>query len=113
MAPSSPPSRSATPSARPSPPHGLPCNRTRLRDEDQLAVKFADFPDPDKYADDFFFGYLVAASGADRKKIVEAVKKSGRDEKGFRFKRDSVLRMNLARGVEPLPEQRRSSPSLR
>ncbi len=46
--------------------YGLPRNRTRLNDEDQLAVKFADYPDPDKYADDFFFGYLVA----DRKKVT-------------------------------------------
>ncbi len=44
--------------------YGLPCNRSRLHDEEQLAVKFADYPDPDKYVDDFFFGYLVAASGA-------------------------------------------------
>lgn len=81
--------------------YGLPRNRTRLNDEDQLAVRFADYPDPDTYADDFFFGYLVAAGGADRKKILEAVKKAGRDEKAFKFKRDSILRMNLARGVEP------------
>ena len=81
--------------------YGLPRNRTRLNDEDQLAVKFADYPDPDNYADDFFFGYLVAASGTDRKKIQEAVKEKGRDEKSFQFKRDSILRMNLARGVEP------------
>src|SRR5271155_2992018 len=45
--------------------YGLPCNRERLPDEDQLAVKFADYPDPDKYVDDFLLGYLVAASGAD------------------------------------------------
>ena len=80
---------------------GLPRNRTRLTDEDQLAVKFADYPDPDKYADDFFFGYLVAASGADRAKIRGKIKESGRDESSFRFRRDSVFRMNLARGVEP------------
>src|SRR6476620_190857 len=49
--------------------YGLPCNRERLPDEDQLAVKFQDYPDPDKYVDDFIFGYLVAASGTDRKKI--------------------------------------------
>src|SRR5580698_9232990 len=81
--------------------YGLPRNRTRLNDEDQLAVKFADYPDPESYADDFFFGYLVAASGSGRKKILEALKKKGRDEKEFQFKRDSILRMNLARGVEP------------
>jgi CRISPR-associated protein Cst2 len=80
---------------------GLPRNRTRLTDEDQLAVRFADYPDPDKYADDFFFGYLVAAGGADRAKIRNKIKESGRDEATFRFKRDSVFRMNLARGVEP------------
>ncbi|HEX8204038.1 MAG TPA: hypothetical protein VF590_26415 [Isosphaeraceae bacterium] len=80
---------------------GLPRNRIRLTDEDQLAVKFADYPDPEKYADDFFFGYLVAASGADRTKIRNKIKESGRDEATFRFKRDSVFRMNLARGVEP------------
>ena len=79
----------------------LPRNRTRLTDEDQLAVKFADYPDPDKYADDFFFGYLVAASGKDRATIRGKIKDSGRDESAFRFKRDSVFRMNLARGVEP------------
>jgi CRISPR-associated protein Cst2 len=81
--------------------YGLPCNRSRLHDEEQLAVKFKDYPDPDKYADDFFFGYLVAASGSNRKKILDEVKKTGRDESSFRFKRDSVLRMNLARGIEP------------
>src|SRR3954464_15631099 len=80
---------------------GLPRNRTRLNDEDQLAVRFADYPDPEKYADDFFFGYLVAAGGADRTKIRNKIKEAGRDESAFRFKRDSVLRMNLARGVEP------------
>jgi CRISPR-associated protein Cst2 len=77
--------------------YGLPRNRTRLNDEDQLAVKFADFPDPGKYADDFFFGYLVA----DRKKVMPALKAAGRDVSKFQFKRDSILRMNLARGVEP------------
>lgn len=77
--------------------YGLPRNRTRLHDEDQLAVKFADFPDPERYADDFFFGYLAA----DRKKITADMKAAGRDVAKFQFKRDSILRMNLARGVEP------------
>ena len=43
-----------------------PYNRTRLHDEGQLAVAFKEFPDPKKYADDFFFGYLVT-----EKKAVE------------------------------------------
>jgi CRISPR-associated protein Cst2 len=79
--------------------YGLPCNRARLHDEEQLAVTFKDYPDPSKYAADFFFGYFIAAGSADRKKILKEVKEAGRD--GFAFKRDSVLRMNLAKGLEP------------
>src|ERR1700688_2426081 len=45
------------------------CNRERLHDEEQLAVRFQEYPDPNKYTDDFLFGYLVAASGKDREKI--------------------------------------------
>jgi CRISPR-associated protein Cst2 len=81
--------------------YGLPCNRSRLDDEEQLAVTFKDFPDPASYADDFFFGYLVAATGAVRANIRAKLKEKGRDETAFRFKRDSILRMNLARGIEP------------
>src|SRR5262245_49012495 len=76
--------------------YGLPCNRERLHDEEQLAVRFRDYPDPDKYVDDFFLGYFVAASTAKRKEILKEV---SRDD--FRFKRDSVLRMNLAKALEP------------
>ena len=81
----------------------LPCNRERLNDEDQLAVRFADYPDPDRYADDYLFGYLVAASGKDREKMrKELVAKRGQPAAdAFRFKRDSVLRMNLAKALEP------------
>lgn len=76
--------------------YGLPCNRSRLHDEDQLAVVFKDYPNPDSYVDDFFFGYLVAAGGKEREKIRKEVRR-----KDFTFKRDSVLRMNLAKGLEP------------
>jgi CRISPR-associated protein Cst2 len=76
--------------------YGLPSNRSRLHDEEQLSVTFADYPNPNEFVDDFFFGYLVAASNADRKKILKEV---SRDD--FTFKRDSVLRMNLAKGLEP------------
>jgi CRISPR-associated protein Cst2 len=83
--------------------YGLPANRTRLHDEEQLAVQFADLPDPDAYADDFFFGYLVAASGNDRKKHLATIEeKRGKAAKdSFTFKRDSVLRMNLAKALQP------------
>ncbi len=82
--------------------YGLPSNRSRLNDEDQLAVRFEDYPDPDKYADDFFFGYLVAAGNADRKEIKKllAEKRSPAAAEGFSFKRDSILRMNLAKALD-------------
>jgi len=73
--------------------YGLPCNRERLGNEEQLAVRFADYPWPEKYVDDFLFGYLVA----ERKQIPEKVVKA----RSFQFKRDSVLRMNLAKALEP------------
>lgn len=76
--------------------YGLPCNRERLHDEDQLAVKFGEYPNPEKFADDFFFGYLVAATGKERDKIRKEVKRDN-----FTFKRDSILRMNLAKALEP------------
>jgi CRISPR-associated protein Cst2 len=83
--------------------YGLPCNRKRLPDEEQLAVRFEDLPNPDAYVDDFFFGYLVAAGAKDRKDYLKQIKeKRGAEaEKQFVFKRDSVLRMNLAKGLEP------------
>lgn len=75
--------------------YGLPYNRERLHNEDQLAVKFKEYPWPDKYVDDFFFGYLLALDAAKRK---EAEKERG---KGYPIKRDSVLRMNLAKALDP------------
>lgn len=66
----------------------LPMNRTRLRDEDQLAVEFKDYPDADKYADDFLFGYLVADNKEMKKRDRPA-------------KRDSILRMNMAIALLP------------
>lgn len=66
---------------------GLPCNRRRLHDQDQLAVEFKDFPDAQTYADDYLFGYMVA----DGKKMP----------KGRPAKRDSVLRMNMAVALIP------------
>lgn len=68
---------------------GVPCNRSRLHDEDQLAVEFKEFPNAEKYADDFLFGFLVADK--------DAIKKN----KGLPAKRDSVLRMNMAVALTP------------
>ena len=75
--------------------YGLPYNRERLHNEDQLAVKFKEYPWSDKYVDDFFFGYLLALDAAKR---GEAEKERG---KGYPIKRDSVLRMNLAKALDP------------
>ncbi|MCZ8192684.1 MAG: type I-B CRISPR-associated protein Cas7/Cst2/DevR [Microcystis sp. LE19-338.1B] len=68
---------------------GLPCNRTRLYDQDQLAVEFKEFPNSEKYADDFLFGFMVADN--------DAIKKN----KGLPSKRDSILRMNMAVALTP------------
>lgn len=78
---------------------GLPYNRSRLDDEKQLAVEFKEYPDAEKYADDFFMGWLVAAP--DRDKILKELKEKGRKPEAFTFKRDSILRMNMAVAMEP------------
>ena len=69
--------------------YGLPMNRKRLHNEDQLAVEFKEFPNAKKFADDFLFGFLVADK--------DAVKAN----KGKPYKRDSCLRMNLAVALRP------------
>jgi CRISPR-associated protein Cst2 len=67
---------------------GLPMNRRRLHDEEQLAVEFRDFPNAETYADDFLFGFLVADTKAMKNKKLPA-------------RRDSLLRMNLAVALSP------------
>lgn len=80
--------------------YGLPVNRSRVEpvsgdEKTQLSVKFSEFPDPTQFADDFLFGYLLAITG----KYLENLRKIR--GKSFPLKRDSVLRMNLAKGLEP------------
>lgn len=75
--------------------YGLEVNRERENNEDQLAVRFKDVPWPEKYIDDFYFGYLVA-----NKKEAET-KLSKERKASFRYKRDSVMRNNLAVGLTP------------
>lgn len=67
---------------------GLPMNRRRLHDEEQLAVEFQNFPNAETYADDFLFGFLVADTKVMKTKKLPA-------------KRDSLLRMNLAVALSP------------
>src|SRR5438445_8997044 len=67
--------------------YDLPCNRERLHpvagkgkggddgekeDKQQLAVRFKEYPDPKKFIDDFFFGYLLAVKGKELKKLRDA-----------------------------------------
>lgn len=68
-----------------------PHNRTRIHDADQLAVEFKEYPNPNKYADDFLFGYMVA-------KTEDAKKMKKQD---LPPKRDSVLRCNMAVALSP------------
>lgn len=68
---------------------GLPHNRSRVYDADQLAVEFKEFPNANKYADDFLFGFLVAKP--------EDVKKN----KPLPPKRDSIFRCNMAVALSP------------
>jgi CRISPR-associated protein Cst2 len=68
---------------------GLPHNRSRLHNEDQLAVEYKSFPDADEFADDFLFGFMVADKDAIKKK------------KDKPAKRDSVLRLNMAVALTP------------
>jgi CRISPR-associated protein Cst2 len=68
---------------------GLPHNRSRLHNEDQLAVEYKEFPTADKYADDFLFGFMVADK--------DAISKN----KDKPAKRDSVLRLNMAVALTP------------
>ena len=76
--------------------YGLPCNRERVNDAGQPTVSFDSYPDPEKYADDFYFGYLVTGGNKSKKGKQDEEKD---DTKGF--KRDSIVRMNLAMGSEP------------
>jgi CRISPR-associated protein Cst2 len=67
----------------------LPHNRSRLHNEDQLAVEFKAFPNADEYADDFLFGFMVADPNAIK------------SNKARPHTRDSVLRLNMAVALTP------------
>lgn len=68
---------------------GFPCNRVRIQDEGQLAVSFENLPNPEQYADDWAFGYMVADE-----------KKYGKDM-SHPTKRDSIVRLNIAVALAP------------
>ncbi len=66
---------------------GLPCNRTRVQTAGAPQVEYQDFPNAEKYIDDFFFGFCVT----DRTAIAANL--------DLPSKRDSILRNNLAVGL--------------
>jgi CRISPR-associated protein Cst2 len=68
---------------------GFSCNRVRIQDEGQLAVSFENLPNPEQYADDWAFGYMVADE-----------KKYGKDM-SHPTKRDSIVRLNIAVALAP------------
>src|SRR5439155_7078241 len=69
-------------------------NRSRLFDRDQLAVKFEEANDPNKYGDDKLFGFLNLEAKKATKKGVSG--KFTQPKQG-----DSVLRVNYAVSLEP------------
>ena len=60
--------------------YGLPCNRTRLHDEEQLAVRFRDYPDPDVTLTTSSSATSSPRAAQIAGRSLEAVKKAGRDE---------------------------------
>ncbi len=66
---------------------GLPCNRTRVKTGGAPMVEYQAFPNAEKYADDFLFGFCVT----DRTAITE--------NPDLPPKRDSIFRNNLAVGL--------------
>ena len=81
---------------------GLPMRRSRVHDGNELTVRYCDQPNPDKYADDFIFGYMVPekreakGEGEDKKgKIAKKV------TNGHPARRVSILRMNFAVATTP------------
>src|SRR5207249_10926862 len=67
--------------------YDLPRNRERLHNEEQLAVRFEDYPFHEKFADDYFFGYFVA----ERRQIQD----KQYTDRSFQYIRYTITRMNL------------------
>lgn len=75
--------------------NGLPVNRSRVRDANELAVSFKDYPNATKYIDDCYMGYMLALKD-DTKGNEHKKKMAGRSPK-----RDSILRLNMAVALNP------------
>jgi len=95
---------------------GIACNRSRVKDEGQLAVRYEKYPNPTEFADDLLFGFLAVNKRKDEddtRKKIEAAKnpKDGKKDAGklqelesklkditaySQYQGDSVLRVNYA-----------------
>jgi len=94
----------------------FPCNRSRLKDQKQPSVRYEEYPNPWKFADDKLFGFLALNKNKEREKAnadLEKAKK-GKDGKVDQskveelqrklalleeypgFQGDSILRINYA-----------------
>jgi CRISPR-associated protein Cst2 len=92
-----------------------PVNRSRIDHGGAPAVSFADFPDPNKYADDYLFGYLVTVAGGGTVNTKDGKVKVDEVMPGIPSKRTSLLMTSPAVSVLPFahdailgqnPEQR-------
>lgn len=75
--------------------YGLECNRSVDKNAPGLAFQYQGIPDPSRFVDDFFFGYVVS----NRKDVPKKLHKE------YQFRRDSILRNNLAVGTHPTRHQ--------
>src|SRR5690348_2531382 len=73
----------------------LPLNRSRVEDANQPTVAMKDYPDVDKFWDDFVLGYMVAAGRNDRERYLAEIVADRGDGHGFTFKRNSLLNVNV------------------
>jgi CRISPR-associated protein Cst2 len=82
--------------------YDVPLNRSRLPTtltNTQISVSFKDIPQPDKYADDFIFGYMLALKNTSF--LDEALKAKKIQIAEYQTKRDSVLQVNTAVALNP------------
>jgi len=95
---------------------GIACNRSRVKDEGQLAVRYEKYPNPTEFADDLLFGFLAVNKRNDEKDTREKIEKAknpkdGKKDEGklqelesklkditaySQYQGDSVLRVNYA-----------------
>lgn len=71
----------------------MPVNRTRVKSQKEITVRYEKFPDPNNYADDKLFGFLVLS----------------KEKEGKEFQGDTVLHVNYAVSLDPFPQRSRQT----